>query len=277
MTLARLSVFAMALPMTACLSLDLTDGVERTETRGFTVPPQSHVRVNLHTGSISTTTGEPGRVRVELVERVPASSEPRMDALLAAYEVSMTQEGNTVSVVARPRIGEHVTGWLHHHVRFSARVVVPADVALELTTSGGSIVSRGTRQAALQANTGGGSIRVDGGPGALDLGTSGGSIVVGDALTAVKAETNGGSITVRHVGRDASAVDLHTSGGSIRVGIDPAASLHVDLARAAAECTLTDCHGQAKSKPHHEPSAPSTRVRAGFAHTQAVEVSRSMV
>jgi Putative adhesin len=228
MGFSRLIVATLALPVTACLSLDLTDAAERTTTRNFTVRPHAHVQVNIRGGSISTTTGDPGTVRVELVERVWARNEAQMDALLADYEIGVTQAGDTVSIVAKRRAGAGVTGWLHDHVGFSARIVVPADATLELGTSGGSIVARGDRQSALHAKTGGGSINVDGGSGTLDLDTSGGSIVVERALTTLKAETSGGSITVRHVGREAQEVDLKTSGGSIRVGIDPAASLRVD-------------------------------------------------
>lgn len=229
--LARLIVAATLLPLgSACVAFDMPDAVERAMSRTFAVRPNSQLRVNIRGGSISTQTGEPGSIRVELIERVHARSEQQMDTILENYEISAKQDGDVVSVLARRRPDAEWKVWRQDNVNFSARIVLPPDVALTLATSGGSISVRGERPGDLKANTSGGSIKVDGGAGILDLGTSGGSISVERAMRSVEADTSGGGITVRYVGPDATNVDLDTSGGSIRVGVDPEASLRVDAA-----------------------------------------------
>jgi hypothetical protein len=225
---ARLALAAVLLSVSACVSIDMPEAVERTMTRTFAVRPNSQLRVNIQGGSISTQSGEPGSIRVELVERVRAKSERQMDAALEDYEISARQDGELVVIVARRRPERGWKVWKSEHVSFSTRIVVPPDVALTLNTSGGPITVRGDRTGDLKADTSGGGIKVDGGTGAIDLDTSGGSISVEQALRTLDADTSGGGITVRYVGPSASDVDLDTSGGSIHVGVDPAASLRLE-------------------------------------------------
>jgi hypothetical protein len=226
--LIRVVALVLVLPLSACLSIDLPDAVERTVTKTFTVQPHSTVRVKLRGGSISAETGNPGAVKVTLVERVNAASESQIDALLADYDITLKQEDGDVVVSARRRSDDDWKLWKANRVHISARLVVPSDVKLAFDTSGGSIAVRGDRDEALKADTSGGSIAIDGGSGALDVDTSGGSIAVKRVLTSLKADTSGGSITVGYVGSRATNVDLDTSGGSIRVGVDDEASLRVD-------------------------------------------------
>jgi hypothetical protein len=225
---ARLAVAAMTVSLSACFALDMPDAVERTMSRTFTVRPGSQLRVNIRGGSISTQPGDPGSIRVDLVERVRAKSEQQMDAVLENYEVSAKQDGDVISIVARRRIDGEWKVWKYDNVNFSARIVVPADVALTLNTSGGSISVHGDRDGDVKAGTSGGGIKVDGGSGTLNLDTSGGSISVERAMRSVEADTSGGGITVRYVGPNATDVNLGTSGGSIRVGVDSEASLRVE-------------------------------------------------
>ena len=238
--LTRLAAAALVVPLSGCLAFDMPDAVERTMTRTFTVRPQSQLRVNIRGGSISTQTGDPGTIRVELVERVHAKNENQMDAILENYEISAKQDGDVVSILARRRSDAEWKVWRQDYVNFSARLIVPADVVLTLGTSGGSISVHGVRPADVKANTSGGGIKVDGGSGTLDLDTSGGSISVERAMSNVKADTSGGSITVRYVGPDASDVNLDTSGGSIHVGVDPDASLRVDASTSGGSVRVED-------------------------------------
>ena len=119
---------------------------------------------------------------------------------MADYDVSTTQRGNDLWIVARRRSEVNWKIWKLDRVQVSARLTVPADVQLDLDTSGGSITVRGDRAERLKADTSGGGIRVDGGPGDMDLDTSGGSITVGRALGSLKADTSGGGISVQYVG-----------------------------------------------------------------------------
>lgn len=228
--LSRLAIVMLLVPAGACLAIDPPAAAERTVTRTFTVQPHARLHVELHGGAIAIDEGSPGSIRVDLMERVRAGTDRDIEAALADYEISAGQQGDTVAVVARRR--QHAGGWTFwqdfDRVHVSARLVVPADVQLDLTTSGGSIAIKGEHGAPLTAHTSGGAISVDEGRAEMDLGTSGGSIRVNHAMESLSAHTSGGSITVGYVGAGAREVDLGTSGGSISVGVDPAASLRFD-------------------------------------------------
>jgi hypothetical protein len=203
--------------------------IERRLERTFTVDAGSLVLVDISGGPIDVETG-PGRsMQLTLVQRVDnVSSDAQADEALRDYEISATQQASTVSLIGRRHQGSSGR-WRRGdpQVRLSARLTVPADVRLDLDTSGGPITVRGERAAHVKVDTSGGAITVDGGRADFDLGTSGGPIRVGRVLGNVRADTSGGSITVDYVGPTATDVSLETSGGSIRVGVDRAAKLDI--------------------------------------------------
>jgi len=200
--------------------------IERRFERTFTVAPGHVVSVTLAGGGITTSTGTGNQVQVTLTQVIRADSDREADDLLKDYEVSATQSGDRIEVVGRRR--SNVAEWSGHRVSISGTLVVPANVRLELRTSGGSIDVRGSRTAAVTAHTSGGSVSADGGSGAMDLSTSGGRIDVRDVLSTLSAYTSGGGIGVDRIGPAATDVRAHTSGGSIRIGIDPTAKLSVE-------------------------------------------------
>lgn len=215
--------------------------LERPLTREFTVDRQTTVRVDIQGGSITTSTGPAGRANVTLLQSVQAASEAAANDLLADYDIVLDQRGSVVTVSARRRSRELDGLWRRlNAVHFRVEAVVPADVAIDARTSGGSIAARGLRSAGLQARTSGGSIRADGGSGPMVLRTSGGSVHVGQALTQLDAETSGGSVTVDYVGPESKDVNLETSGGSVKVGVDPAARLNLAASTSGGSVDVRD-------------------------------------
>lgn len=212
--------------------------LERRVERSFEVRPDSAVVVAISGGSISVAT-VPGRTaRLTLIQRVNADTDAEADAELARYDLTLEQRGDQVVLAFRQRDRSR---WRSNRgVSASAVLEVPADVRLDLDTSGGSITVRGARERAIAADTSGGSITVDGGTGDLALDTSGGSIRVGRALGVLHADTSGGSITVDYVGASARDVAVNTSGGSIRVGVDRGARLHVNASTSGGSVSATD-------------------------------------
>lgn len=202
--------------------------VERRLERTFTVAAGSLVVVDISGGPIEVDTG-PGRsMQLTLLQRVDnVTNDAQADEALRDYEISAAQQDSTVTLIGRRHQGSSRWRRGDPQVRLSARLTIPADVRLDLDTSGGPITVRGERTADVKVNTSGGSITVDGGRATFDLDTSGGPIRVGRALGNVRAETSGGSIMVDYVGPTATEVSLDTSGGGIRVGIDRAAKLDI--------------------------------------------------
>jgi hypothetical protein len=202
--------------------------VERRLERSFTVAAGSVVVVDISGGPIEVDTA-PGRsMQLTLLQRVDhVSSEAQADEALRQYDISAEQQAATVTLIGRRHPGNSRWRRGDPQVRLSAKLTVPADVRLDLDTSGGPITVRGERTDDVKVNTSGGAITVDGGRANFDLDTSGGPIRVGRALGNVRANTSGGSITVDYVGPTATEVFLDTSGGGIHVGVDRKAKLDI--------------------------------------------------
>jgi hypothetical protein len=192
----------------------------------FQVAPGSLVAIDLRGGSIKVMPADGRTARIVLVERVTGVSDAAAERARARATVELVQDGDVVRLRARGPQGFRWFG--NARVQMRAEAWVPADVRLSLETTGGSISVEGLRTAAIDADTSGGSIRVDGGAAPIRVDTSGGSIQVGHVGDTLAADTSGGSISVDHVDAGARSVQVRTSGGSIRIGVSPAARLAVE-------------------------------------------------
>lgn len=203
----------------------------RSLDRTFSVSADSLVTVRISGGPIEVVTGRPGTVSLTLEQSILVDTEREADRVLADYDISVTQMGGAVTARAKRREGTDRDGqsWRERNLlRVAARLTIPANVRLDLDTSGGPISVRGERSAAIKADTSGGPISVDGGRAAMELDTSGGPIKVGQVLESLHADTSGGGITVDYVGPRANSVLLDTSGGNIRVGVDRDAKFNLE-------------------------------------------------
>jgi hypothetical protein len=215
MKLGQTLVPAMvAIAASACFNDPTTR--ERELTRSYKVAPGSVVVIDVAGSDVSVITGESGVVNLSLKQEVRARSDREADSTIARYDVALAQERDTVTLKARRKSGDS-WGW-DGHVSFSAVAEVPANVRLDVRTSGGRIRVGGDRAAAIKLRTSGGSVRADGGAADMDIASQGGEIVVQRALGALSARATGGSIDVRYlsVARDA---ELTSSGGSIDVRV----------------------------------------------------------
>ncbi len=224
--------------LTAIAAVPAGGAIERSLEKTFTVAPGSVVKVDVSGAEIRTEVGPAGTVHVVLKERFRTDDAAEADELLKHFEITCAQAGDTVRLVVKPKRGLGFSWSWNSKVAFRPLLTVPADVRLELDTSGGSIRVDGEMRAAVRANTSGGSIAADGGTD-LNLDTSGGSIHVGvdpAARLFVAADTSGGSAKVEgfaaafeverkehdHVsGRlngGGGRLRADTSGGSIRIG-----------------------------------------------------------
>ena len=238
MTPSRLLLALPLLVQLACIDGPSTI-VERQVDKTFAAAPGSLVQVDLSGGSVNVATSMGREVHVVVRQEVTSGDgDAGADRLLAAYELKASASGGTIQVLGRRVAGRPFwTNW-KNRVRINAMVTVPADVRLDLNTSGGRVRIDGERDAEVRANTSGGSVDVAGGVGPLTLTTSGGRITVTRALGIVRADTSGGSIRVDYVGPSARYVDLNTAGGNIRVGVDDRAALTVSASTAGGSVNL---------------------------------------
>jgi hypothetical protein len=229
--------------------------VERKIEKTFSIAPGAIVKIDISGGSIESSVGEPGAVKLTLNQsfRYAGSSE-EADRVLRDYDVTFHKEGENVFLRVRSK---HRISWGNNSaLKTSVRLVVPSDVRLDLDTSGGSITSRGEMKASVRCDTSGGNITVDGGSGALDLDTAGGNIWVGRALKSLKADTSGGRIEVGYVGPDASDVNLDTSGGSISVAVDTTGRFNLVADTSGGRVNVENLSFEATKKSHSHASGP---------------------
>jgi hypothetical protein len=198
--------------------------ITRTRIENFTVEPGAPIDVKINGGSINVKIGAPGQVHVELIEVAHTSSEKDADEMIAKAQAVIEKTAQGVRVVLQPDGYKMNWSWLHgdRGVHFNVNLIVPANVGLDLNTSGGTIKVDGEIQGELRADSSGGSIAVTGATGKINLDTSGGSISVERVAQQLHAATSGGSISIGYVGPRATDVSADTSGGGISIGLDAA-------------------------------------------------------
>jgi hypothetical protein len=255
--MTRLLPLLISLPA-LWLSLPAHAAYERTLGETFAVAPDHRVQVQLPGGSILVTVIDEPVVRVRLRQEVRAPNEAAAEAFLAEHDITLVQEGDTVSLrVNAPRTGG-MSFRPRHSVRFTADLEVPAHVALELRTAGGNISLQGRHAHSLNARTSGGSFRIEASDGPADLrtsggsirvdhvggtmrlATSGGSIRIGSVSGHLRASTSGGSIRADHVENGCTGLEVSTSGGSIDLGLDPAGGWDLDASTSGGSVRLRD-------------------------------------
>ncbi|MGA3287736.1 MAG: DUF4097 family beta strand repeat-containing protein [Bacteroidota bacterium] len=212
----KLLVFLMMNLVVASLSVawKSSDDASDYQSKSFTVQK----------GGLLTVDVEPGAVRIEssskdeVVVEAEGIDERHPDRLV------MSQSGNDVTVKYRDS--------RHNVDRLVFTIKVPSKYNVNIQTSGGSVKQNDVLTGDFQAETKGGSIKIEHIVGKVDVETGGGSIKVekveGDAIMQtgggsietglitgiLNAKTGGGSITLRETG---GKVTASTGGGSVTV------------------------------------------------------------
>jgi Toastrack DUF4097 len=127
-----------------------------------------------------------------------------------ADRVETDQEGNTVNVRYRVH-----GGWWDGNRDLKFIFHVPANFNLNLSTSGGDVITSGELAGDVELTTSGGDLKIDDVNGTVDGKTSGGDITVHNLEKDATLSTSGGDIQVDHA---SSNLEISTSGGDITVG-----------------------------------------------------------
>ena len=211
------------------ISLSASVASEENLSQQIEVTPGGKLIVDVDFGTIQVGAGADGKIALEAHRRVEFGDESKEKEYFAAAPITVTKEGNVVTVRARRK--ESWTNWNFGHSRMDASYTlhVPKKFDLDLRTSGGDIAavdvsgnlkahtSGGKLEFAdlegtLTANTSGGSIKVEGSRCPTEIKTSGGDISVVNGAGVLHAKTSGGRIEVHNLSGDA---DLETSGGNL--------------------------------------------------------------
>ena len=203
---------------------------EENVSQQLDVAPGGRIIVDVDFGTIDVAAGADDKVTIDAHRKIDSSNEAKEKEYLAAAPVTVSKDGNTVTIRARRSQKDRNMNWsgrcnmdAHYTVR------VPKNFNSELRTAGGSIVGSeltGTMSADTSggklkfthlkgptgATTSGGSIELNGCEGAVKVDTSGGRIESVDGSGSLEARTSGGSIVVRNFGGDTK---VETSGGRL--------------------------------------------------------------
>src|SRR5579864_6962138 len=211
------------------ISLSASVASEDNLSQQIDVTPGGTLIVDVDFGTIQVGAGADGKVALEAHRRVEFGDETKEKQYLAAAPITVTKDGNIVTVRARRK--ESWNNWHLGHSRMDASYIlhVPKKFDVDLRTSGGDIAavdvsgnlkahtSGGKLEFAdlegtLTANTSGGSIKVEDCRCPTEIKTSGGDISVANGTGVLHAQTSGGRIEVHNLSGDA---DLETSGGNL--------------------------------------------------------------
>jgi hypothetical protein len=190
--------------------------IERTVEKTFTVQPAGTLSVETMGGAIKVEPGPGNVVKIEVQERIDASTDAEAGEMLKHLTLTLEQQGNDVTAVARYE-GDRTSSWFHWGswppVQCEFTVTVPIQYNVDLKTSGGGI-SVGDLTGGVVAHTSGGGLRFGKITGTVDGHTSGGGISLEGCTGDVTVHTSGGGIHLGPVGGNA---EVHTSGGGISI------------------------------------------------------------
>ena len=192
--------------------------------------PGGRLIVDVDFGTIDVSAGSDDKISVQVHRKIDSDNDAQEKEYFASAPVTVSKDGNTVTVRARRQNKERNLNWsgrCNMDARYTVRV--PKSFDSELRTGGGTIqvseitgkMSADTSGGKLKfthlkgptgATTNGGSIELNGCDGPLKVDTSGGRIEAIDGTGSLEARTSGGAIVVRNFGGDAK---VETSGGRL--------------------------------------------------------------
>jgi hypothetical protein len=222
-TLLRTSFlfFILALTASATSEENISQQVDTT--------PGGKLIVDVDFGTIDVTSGADDKVALEAHRKIDFGNEAREKDYFSATPVTITKDGNVITVRARGSKQENWWNFGHSETHAQYTIHVPKKFETDLRTEGGDVTAgeitgnttvrtsggkMGLKhlEGSLNANTSGGSIEVEDCRGPIKIETSGGDITVADGTGALDAKTSGGRIEVHNFSGD---TDVRTSGGNL--------------------------------------------------------------
>jgi DUF4097 and DUF4098 domain-containing protein YvlB len=204
---------------------------EEQVNRQLNVQPGGKLIVDVDFGGVDVCAGASDKVTIDAFRSVDFGDEAKEKEYLASAPVTISADGNVVTVRARSAVELRHHHWQHSTMDGRYTLHVPRNFAAELKTGGGSIAARELSgelradsgggkvkcahlQGARTANTGGGSIDLENCEGASDAETGGGDILATAGQGTLSVRTGGGAVEVRDFNGD---TDVETGGGEIKL------------------------------------------------------------
>lgn len=180
---------------------------EEVVSKSYTVNSTPKIVVEMFNGGIDIITGSNPTVDAKVTRRGGGNSQAEAQDDLKNVEVTFTQDGGTIRIVARrtdKRVDIGNSG-------ASIKLTVPNGTLLDLRASNGGIIGSGPLGDVI-AKTSNGKLEFKGAVGPLDLQTSNGQITVEGGRGRLDLETSNGGIDVTS---DNVLVNARTSNGQV--------------------------------------------------------------
>ncbi|HWY76955.1 MAG TPA: DUF4097 family beta strand repeat-containing protein, partial [Verrucomicrobiae bacterium] len=209
-----LLIAGLLLPCAACFA---AASFESNLEKAFSANAGGKLVVEVDQGTVDILPVESGKVQIHVSREVRGGNKAQADELFDNHEVTMQQEGGTVTVLAKRKKNLSLSaGWLRGQLQMNVhyQISIPKRFDVDVKTAGGDI-GVGDLDGIVKARTAGGSITLKAITGSIDASDAGGDITVSEASGELIARTSSGSINVQKVGKDAQLSD---SGGDIRIG-----------------------------------------------------------
>jgi Toastrack DUF4097 len=206
-TLLRTSFlfFILALTASAASEENISQQVDAT--------PGGELVVDVDFGTIDVTAGADDKVALEARRKIDFGDEAREKEYFSATPVTITKDGNVITVRARRSKQKSWWNFGHSEMYGLYTIHVPKKFETDLHTEGGDVAAAEVT-GNVNVKTSGGKLAFKHLEGTLSANTSGGSIEVANCLGPIKIETSGGDITVAD---GTGTLDARTSGGRIEV------------------------------------------------------------
>ncbi len=197
----------------------------------FQVTAGGKLSVHVDQGSIEVQPGSGAEVKIDVFRKVTHASDKKAEEVLAAHEVTFTQDGSQVTVNAQLHRNAFKRNWWRSGPNLEVRYVIstPTHFNFDLNTAAGG-VKIGACVGEVRANSSAGSLHLDECDGRATLHTSAGSIHVGKVTGPLKARTSAGTIEIAAAG---SSVQAITSAGSIRAAFASSPDADCELRSSA--------------------------------------------
>jgi DUF4097 and DUF4098 domain-containing protein YvlB len=195
-----------------------------------------NLRVKVDMGSVVVHGAQQEGINYVVHTRAYTSSEQDARRQFENYKVTAWVKGDTAWIV-----GDWQGSKQPRHFSGEFRVEVPREMALvKLETDGGSVDASGVA-GRVEAESGGGSIRLDDIGSGVNAETGGGSIDVGTVSGEMGLHTGGGSIHVRQAN---GKVIAETGGGSVEI---QSGAQGATIETGGGSITLRRCNGGVKA------------------------------
>lgn len=207
-TLPALALIPLLGILTGCNALVMSNRYSATETITKSFPAASMPKIYVETfnGEIDVMTGPSDKVQAKVSKKAGGATQEAAEDDLENIEVSMTQEKDTIRIVARQLNQKPMS-----NRGAAVELTVPEGTFLDLHTSNGKVGAAGLVGEVLAESSNGG-ITVKGSRGKLNLTTSNGPIVVEGGKDRLDLRTSNGGIDVKS---DKCVISAKTSNGKI--------------------------------------------------------------